>query len=98
MIKVTYDSDVDAKYIYIKEGKFHETKAVNDWLYFDVNAENEVLGIEILDSTNNEVTLSTFEDNLLNITFTRNSGKAMPINELNSQNEYLESEKFVVAA
>lgn len=98
MIKVTYDSEVDAKYISIKEGKFHETKIITDWLFFDVNSEGDVLGIEILDSSKSEVRIATFEDNLVNINFLKKSDGLESVDKVyNRQNEYLESEKFAVA-
>lgn len=99
MIKVTYDSDVDAKYISIKEGTFHETKIITDWLFFDVNIEGDVLGIEILDSSTSEVRIATFEDNLVNINFMKKNDSSESVNKVyNKQKEYLESEKFAVAA
>lgn len=99
MIKVTYDSEVDAKYVSIKEGEFFETKIINDWLFFDVNKAGDVLGIEILDSSKSNVTIATFEDNLVNINFSRKGDGLEPINQdYGTQKEYLESKEFAVAA
>lgn len=72
MIKVTYDGEVDAKYVSIKEGKIHETKIVNDWLFFDVNQEGQVLGIEILDASKNQVTVSSLDDEVVHVGFSQN--------------------------
>jgi uncharacterized protein YuzE len=99
MIKITYDSKVDAKYISIKEGRFHETKIINDWLFFDVNIEGDVLGIEILDSSKSEVRIATFEDNLVKINFLKKSDGLESINKVyNKRRGYLKSEKFAVVA
>jgi uncharacterized protein YuzE len=99
MIKVTYDNEVDAKYISIKEGKFYETKTINDSLFFDVDIEGDVLGVEILDSSKSEVTIETFDNNLVNITYLKkNEGLKSVDKAYNKQKEYIESEKFAVAA
>ena len=99
MIKVTYDSEVDAKYVSIKEGEFFETKIINDWLFFDVNKEGDVLGIEILDSSKSDVTIETFENNLVSINFSKKGSGLEPVNQdYDTQKEYLESTEFAVAA
>jgi uncharacterized protein YuzE len=99
MIKVTYDSDVDAKYISIKDGEFFETKIINDWLFYDVNLDGDVLGIEILDSSKNEISITTLEDNLMHINYFIKSDKPEIVQDFdNKQKEYLISESFAVAA
>lgn len=99
MIKVTYDSDVDAKYISIKDGEFFETKIINDWLFYDVNLDGDVLGIEILDSSKNEISITTLEDNLMHINYFIKSDKPEIVQNFdNKQTEYLISESFAVAA
>jgi uncharacterized protein YuzE len=64
MIKVTYDKEVDAKYVSIRSGKVHETKTINEWLFVDVDSEGSVLGIEILDSSKNNVNITTLDNEL----------------------------------
>lgn len=54
-MKITYDKKVDAKYVSIKKGKVFKTKSLNESIFYDVNKEGEVLGIEILDSSKNDV-------------------------------------------
>jgi uncharacterized protein YuzE len=66
-MKIKYDSKIDAKYVTIKSGKVASTKPINDWLFFDVNKNGEVLGVEILDASVNYVTLQTDGDNLVAI-------------------------------
>lgn len=58
-MKVSYDKDIDAKYVSIKDGAVHQTKALEDWLMLDLDAEGGVLGVEILDASRNRVNLFT---------------------------------------
>lgn len=66
-MKVSYDKIVDAKYITFKKGKVFATKPLNDWLFLDINKKGEVLGVEILDASKNEVALQTDGVNLVSI-------------------------------
>ncbi len=55
-MKVTYDSEADAMYIYlesIKPGMVKKTVKLNDDLLLDVGANNKILGIEILSVSKN---------------------------------------------
>lgn len=72
MIKVTYDGEVDAKYVSIKKGKVHETKIIEDWLFFDLNQQGQILGIEILDVSKNDVTIYSLDDEVLHVGFSGN--------------------------
>jgi uncharacterized protein YuzE len=66
-MKVSYDKSVDAKYVTFKKGKVFQTKPLNDWLFLDINRKGEVLGVEILDASKNEVALQTDGLNLVAI-------------------------------
>lgn len=60
-MQIKYNSKYDSKYISIKKGKVTETKSVNDSILFDVSAKGEVLGIEILNSSNFIVSITTVQ-------------------------------------
>jgi len=47
-MKITYDPSADAMYIRLKEGERDDTVVHDSGLIFDVDAEGNVLGIEIL--------------------------------------------------
>ena len=51
-MKITYDPEVDAMYIYLVEGK-HECRTVqlNDEINLDFGDQDTLVGIEILDAT-----------------------------------------------
>lgn len=67
-MKINYDKEIDAKYVTLKEGKVHETQALTEWLMLDLDAEGEVLGVEILDASKNLVSLQTEDNRLQQIT------------------------------
>lgn len=69
MMKVTYDTEVDAKYVSIKKGKVFDTKIINDWLFFDINKDGEVIGIEILGYSKNDVRITVDQGNLSQVFF-----------------------------
>jgi uncharacterized protein YuzE len=50
MMRMTYDRDADAAYIYVAEGKVAGTEEAGPFLY-DVDANGKILGIEILSCT-----------------------------------------------
>lgn len=55
-MKVEYDKDADAAYIYFKEiakGEVVQTISLNEAVNIDLNAEGKTLGIEILDASKN---------------------------------------------
>jgi len=52
-MKITYDKKVDAMYIKLKKGSYDHTKKVTDDILVDVSKKGEVLGLEILDASNN---------------------------------------------
>ena len=55
-MKVTIDNEADAAYIYFKEiasGEVKNTISLNDAINVDLDSEGKILGIEILDATEN---------------------------------------------
>ncbi|OGJ21123.1 hypothetical protein A3K73_08490 [Candidatus Pacearchaeota archaeon RBG_13_36_9] len=55
-MKVEYDKDADAAYIYFKEieeGEVVQTISLNDAVNIDLDKEGKTLGIEILDASIN---------------------------------------------
>ena len=47
-MKVTYDKSADAVYIYIKQDAVVESKEKAPGVFFDFNANQDLIGIEIL--------------------------------------------------
>ena len=55
-MKITFDKDADAAYIYFKEiapGEVSKTISLNDCINIDTDADGKTLGIEILDASKN---------------------------------------------
>lgn len=52
-MKVKYDPKIDALYIDLSIGKYEKTKKITDSILVDVTREGKVLGIEILDASEN---------------------------------------------
>lgn len=55
-MKITFDKDADAVYIYFKEispGEVKNTISLNDSVNIDFDEEGKILGIEILDASKN---------------------------------------------
>ena len=53
-MKITFDKDADAAYIYFKEispGEVAKTISLNDSVNIDLDAEDKTLGIEILNAS-----------------------------------------------
>ena len=48
-MKITYDSEADALYIYFREGKVARTREAAGGIQVDEDAGGRVVGIEILD-------------------------------------------------
>ncbi|MCY3414371.1 MAG: DUF2283 domain-containing protein [Candidatus Heimdallarchaeota archaeon] len=53
----SYDSLVDALYIYINRGEIKETKQVNKFINIDFNLDDEIYGIEILNFSKSKINL-----------------------------------------
>ena len=47
-MKFRYDPKSGALYVRIKEGEVHETLPLSEGIYFDIDADGEVLGAEFL--------------------------------------------------
>lgn len=55
-MKITYDTEADAAYIYFKEiseGEVNQTISLNDSINIDLDSEGKTIGIEILDASKN---------------------------------------------
>jgi uncharacterized protein YuzE len=51
-MRITYDASVDAAYFYFaKKTEPPETRRVDDDIYIDFNAQNQIVGIEVLDAS-----------------------------------------------
>ncbi|HLD05231.1 MAG TPA: DUF2283 domain-containing protein [Candidatus Nanoarchaeia archaeon] len=47
-MRITYDPDADAMYIYLKEGTVDKTQEMGENTNIDLDKKGEVLGVEIL--------------------------------------------------
>jgi len=52
-MKVEYDKEADAAYIYFKEGEVAQTVSLNESVNIDLDSNGITLGIEILDASKN---------------------------------------------
>jgi len=52
-MKIRYDKKVDAVYIDLAQGKYHISKKITDDIVVDLTKNGKVLGIEILDASEN---------------------------------------------
>ena len=52
-MKIKYDSKVDALYIHLSNGKYNQSKKITDSVLVDLTKSGKVLGIEILDASEN---------------------------------------------
>jgi len=50
-MKVTYDTQADALYIQLREGKFVRNREVAEGIIFDMGEGETLLGIEILEAS-----------------------------------------------
>ena len=56
VIKITFDKEADAAYIYFKEiakGEVAKTISLNDSINIDLDADEQILGMEILNASEN---------------------------------------------
>ncbi len=53
-MKIKYDNKIDAKYIYLREGKIVRTHKEKEWLLFDYDKDNNILGVEILNASSKQ--------------------------------------------
>ena len=68
-MKISYDKEVDAKYISVRKGKTFETKRERDWLVVDYDKKGRILGIEVLDASRNFVHVHTDGEDVFEIAF-----------------------------
>ncbi|MBN2454030.1 DUF2283 domain-containing protein [Candidatus Woesearchaeota archaeon] len=47
-MRIDYDEDADAMYIYLREGEFGHNKVIDDRTIMDYDKKGELLGIELL--------------------------------------------------
>lgn len=52
-MKVKYDPKIDALYIDLSNGKYDSTKKITDSILVDMAKSGKILGIEILDASEN---------------------------------------------
>lgn len=52
-MEVKYDTKIDALYITLSEGKYDVTKKITDSILIDLSRDGKVMGIEILDASEN---------------------------------------------
>jgi len=50
-MEIRYDKEADAIYIRLREGEFAKNKKIDDLTILDLDAEDNILGIEILDAS-----------------------------------------------
>ena len=50
-MKVRYDKEVDAMYIYAEEGSSAYSEEIGEGVIIDISAEGKVIGMEILDAS-----------------------------------------------
>jgi len=50
-MKITYDKEADALYLYFQKGVFSRNKEVEEGIILDIGKGNKILGIEILDAS-----------------------------------------------
>jgi uncharacterized protein YuzE len=48
-MEITYDKEADAMYIEFRSGNFAKNKKIDDFTIIDLDAEDNILGIELLD-------------------------------------------------
>ena len=56
VLKITLDKEADAAYIYLKEiatGEVAKTISLNDSINIDLDSSGQILGIEVLDASQN---------------------------------------------
>lgn len=50
-MKINYDKVADAMYIQVKKGKIHQTVEVSDFVIHDLDAKGKIIGIELLNAS-----------------------------------------------
>ena len=50
-MKVRYDKEVDAMYVYAEEGQIEHSEEIGEGIIVDVSKEGKIVGMEILDAS-----------------------------------------------
>ena len=50
-MRITYDEEIDALYIRLKETPYYESDEIKEGLILDFDKEGNLLGVEILDAS-----------------------------------------------
>jgi len=50
-MKIRYDKEADAMYIYAEEGVYEVSEEVGDGLIIDISKDGKIIGLEILDAS-----------------------------------------------
>lgn len=50
-MKIDYDKEADALYIYLKKGKVHRSKPEGGDFVVDVDKDGQVIGVEVLNAS-----------------------------------------------
>jgi len=62
-MRMTYDEDADAFYVYAREGaRVARSEIMDDGRVVDLDVEDRLIGIEILDASSNGVRLADLAD------------------------------------
>ncbi|MDB5266079.1 MAG: hypothetical protein JWM39_792 [Parcubacteria group bacterium] len=61
---IQYDRIADALYMYVSGGKVHKTLELEDRLLVDVDTLGNIVGMEILDASNQEELIKNLESNV----------------------------------
>jgi uncharacterized protein YuzE len=64
-MKINYDKIADAIYFKISDGKMNKTIKMDDRLVADVDSDGKIVGIEMLDVSNQLGDVSSLEKNVL---------------------------------
>lgn len=67
-MKLTYDKESDGAYFYLKEiseGEVKQTISLNDSINIDLDSEGKILGIEILNASEN-LPLNEIDNKIVN--------------------------------
>ena len=50
-MKVRYDKEVDAMYVYAEEGESEYSEEIGEGIIIDISKEGKIIGMEILDAS-----------------------------------------------
>ena len=66
-MEITYDKEADAMYIEFRSGVFAKNKKIEDFKIIDLDADDNILGIELLDVSKRIPIESLSEINVKNL-------------------------------